>query len=414
MDQYKILGDVAPYSKQFRSLDKKIDQLVDNPSDRLYIEELRQRVASTQQRKDFEEYQYKYESAAEAGQHPFKFAIGRTAEYLAHRDTFINRKFINKQTAVEDWERNNVYGSTFPEWQRPYESFIEPMINKAADRNPLVAASTLAIAGTFFGRTPKGKFVMSALGSTVGLLTSGFDQAREAITGERFIPQTRKKELALEEYADILTYVKNTRLANMAEASGDRGAAYQFRSAAKRTMYGAPIEDIGSGKYGTDVESLSLAVPKRKREHFKAMINAPVEEREQILSTAGRLERRIYQAAWGMNVERRPDLVDYFTRHELPDEHWEGWHPNTNMDAVKIKMGQSMGLQMSQMGYYPQQIQEANLANPSYPRFAQSNSGADIAYQLRSLMNGMGVAGTVTPVMNPFGSQQIDISAGVR
>jgi hypothetical protein len=29
-------------------------------------------------------------------------------------------------------------------------------------------------------------------------------------------------------------------------------------------------------------------------------------------------------------------------------------------------------------------------------------------------MNGMGVTGTVTPVMNPFGSQQIDISAGVR
>ena len=115
-----------------------------------------------------------------------------------------------------------------------------------------------------------------------------------------------------------------------------------------------------------------------------------------------------------MDVERRPDLVDYFSRHELPDEHWEGWHPNTNMDQVKIKIGQSMGLQMSQMGYYPQQIQEANLTNPSYPRFAQSNSGSDVAYQLRSLINGMGISGTVTPVMNPFGSQQIDINAGVR
>ena len=414
LDQYKILGDVAPYSRQYRSLDKKIDSMIADPADRIYVQELRERTLAAQQRRQFTEYKYRYQSAQEAGSHPLPYALGRAAEYIAHRDTFLNKKFLNKTTAVEDWERNNVYGATFPEWQRPFESFIEPMINKAADRNPLAAASALAVAGTFFGRTAKGKLVASTVGAITGLVVSSFDQAREALTGERFIPETRKKELALEEYSDILTYVKNTRLANMAEASGDRGAAFQFRSAAKRTMYGAPIEDINSGKYGTDVESLSLAIPKRKREHFKAMINAPVQEREQILSTAGRLERRIYQAAWGMDVERRPDLVDYFSRHELPDEHWEGWHPNTNMDQVKIKIGQSMGLEMSQMGYYPQQIQEANLTNPSYPRFAQSNSGADTAYQLRSLINGMGITGMVTPVMNPFGSQQIDISAGVR
>ena len=414
LDQYKILGDVAPYSRQYRALDKKIDTMVNDPADRIYVQDLRERTLAAQQKRQFTDYKYRYQSAQEAGSHPLPYALGRAAEYIAHRDTFINRKFLNKTTAVEDWERNNVYGATFPEWQRPVESFIEPMINKAANRNPLAAASALAVTGTFFGKTAKGKLISSAVGAITGLVVSSFNQAKEAITGEKFIPETRKKELALEEYADILTYVKNTRLANMAEASGDRGAAFQFRSAAKRTMYGAPIEDINSGKYGTDIESLSLAIPKRKREHFKAMINAPVEERQQILSTAGRLERRIYQAAWGMNVERRPDLVDYFSRHELPAEHWEGWHPNTNMDQVKIKMGQSMGLQMSQMGYYPQQIQEANLTNPSYPKFGQSNSGADIAYQLRSLMNGMGVTGTVTPVMNPFGSQQIDISAGVR
>ena len=57
-----------------------------------------------------------------------------------------------------------------------------------------------------------------------------------------------------------------------------------------------------------------------------------------------------------MNVEQRPDLDDYFTRHELPDASWEGWHPNTNLEQVKIKTGESMGIEMSQMGYFPQQI----------------------------------------------------------
>jgi hypothetical protein len=415
LDQFKILGDVAPYSKQYRYLDKKIDSYLNDPSEKLEADNIRNRVASIQQKENFSEYSHVGKTAAEAGTNPLIHNISRAAEYIAHRDTFINRKFINKQTAVEDWERNNVYGATFPEWQRPFESFVEPMINKAADRNPIAASASLAAAGLFAGRTQPGKLVMSGLGAVTGLAASAGANLQEAITGDRFIPTERKKELALEEYSDILTYVKNTRLANMAEASGDAAAAFQFSSAAKRTMYGAPIQDIGTGKYGTDVESLSLAIPKRKREHFKAMINAPEQDRERILSTAGRLERRIYEAAWGMQVEKRPELTDYFSRHELPDEGWEGWHPNTNMDSVKIKIGQHMGLEMSQMGYYPQQIREANLANPSYPRFGySSDSNADVAYRLRSLMNGMGVTGSVTPVMNPFGGQQVDISAGVR
>ena len=415
LDQYKILGDVAPYSKQFRSLDKRIDSLITNPADKLKVAELRQRAESIQQRKDFTEYKYKYSTPEQMGIHPLAHSVSRIGEMLAHKDTFINKKFINKQSALEDWERNNVYGSTFPEWQRPFSSFIEPMINKAGNREPLAAAAALAGAGLFFGRTPKGKLVMSALGAVTGLSVSTFHKVNEAVTGEQFMPRTRKKELALEEYADILTYTKNTRLANMADMAGDRAAAFQYRSAAKRTMYGAPIEQIGTGAYGTDIESLSLAIPKRKREHFKAMINAPEEERSRILASAGRLERRIYEAAWGMPVERRPELADYFSRHELPDESWEGWHPNTNMDQVKIKVGQSMGLEMSQMGYYPQQIQEANLANPSYPRFdLRTGSQSDTAYRLRSLLNGMGISGSVIPVSNPFGSEQIDINAGVR
>ena len=415
MDQYKILGDVAPYSKQFRSLDKTIDSMVNNPADKIKVQELRERAASLQQKKEFSEYRYKNSSPEELGSNPTVHTIGRMGEMLAHRDTFINKKFINKQTATEDWERNNVYGATFPEWQRPFESFIAPMLNKAGDRNPLVATATLATTGLFFGETSKGKLVMSSLGAVTGFGVSLTQNIKEAVTGERFIPKTRKKELALEEYADILTYTKNTRLANMARMSGDKGAAFQYESAAKRTMYGAPIEDLNSGKYGTDIESLSLAIPKRKREHFKAMINAPVEDRERILSTAGRLERRIYEAAWGMDVEKRPELSDYFSRHELPDESWEGWHPNTNMDHVKLKIGQNMGLEMSQMGYYPQQIREASLSNPSYPRFGGgSGSQSDTASRLRSLMNGMGVTGSVIPVMNPFGSEQININAGIR
>ena len=114
-----------------------------------------------------------------------------------------------------------------------------------------------------------------------------------------------------------------------------------------------------------------------------------------------------------MDVEAKPDLVEYFSRHELPDESWEGWHPNTSMESVKIKMGQSMGIEMSQMGYYPQQIREANLLNPSFPEFGQPNKSQNQLQKLRQLLSGMGVFGQVTPSYSYSGSSNIQISAGV-
>lgn len=407
LNQLDILADVAPYSQQFKRINKLAEKSISDPAQRLRLKEIQDQVADTTQKYEFSDYKYRGSTATDLGMNPNVFRAAKIGEYLAHKDTLFNTKFLQKRTAVEDWERRNVYGATFPEWQRPFESFISPMINRATQRDPISAAAALGLAGSAFGRTPRAKMLGSLVGATTGFVASSLGNAIEAISGDRYIPRERRKELALEEYTDILTYVKNTRLSKMAAQSGDRGAAFQYSQAAKRTMYGADI-------YGGSLDTLSLAIPKRKREHFKAMINAPVEDRERILSTAGRLERRFYQAAWGMRVEQRPDLAEYFERHELPDTSWEGWHPNTNMDHVKVKIGQKMGLEMSQMGYYPQQIKEANLTNPSYPDFYKKENDEDVLYRLRRLLSGNGISGTVTPVLNPFGSNDIDISAGVR
>jgi hypothetical protein len=401
VNQLDILADVAPYSQQLKQVNAKIDSMNLSPDEKIRVGEIRSQLANTTRRNEFTSYE-------NDGEYPGGTlgSMSRVGEYLAHRDTIFNTKFLNKRTATEDWERKNVYGATFPEWQRPFESFIEPMINKSTQKNPIAAASTMGFAFSLFGRTPRAKLFSTSVGIATGGTASSIGNAYEFVSGERYIPQTRRKEMALEEYSDILTYVKNIRLSNMAKEAGDSMAANQFKQAAKRTMYGADL-------YGASIDTLSLAVPKRKREHFQEMIQAPEEERERILSTAGRLERRIYEAAWNMPVEEKPDLAEYFQRHELPDMSWEGWHPNTNMDHVKIKIGQQMGLEMSQMGYYPQQIKEANLSNPSYPDFSARSGNQDVLYRLRQLMSGSGISGTVSPVVNTFGRNQISVSAGV-
>lgn len=407
VNQLDILADVAPYSKEFRSLNRTIKMGALSPAEKIKVQEIRGQVQETTTKYQFSPYKYKDSSPEEMGMNPTLHSISRAGEYIAHRDTFFNSKFLNRRTATEDWERRNVYGATFPEWQRPYESYIQPMMNKASQRNPITATLATAAAGSFFGRTAPAKTASSLIFGAAGFVSSVKGNIHELVTGERQMPKTRVKELALEEYVDILGYVKNTSLAQEAKARGDAAAAASFTSAAKRTMYGADI-------YGGSVENLSLAIPKRKREHFKAMINAPEGEREKILSTAGRLERRIYQASWGMKVEERPDLAEYFSRHELPDQSWEGWHPNTNLEHVKIKMGQSMGLEMSQMGYYPQQIKEANLTNPSYPTFFENNSQENVGSQLRAMMSRMGVSGSVRENRNPYGSNSINLSSAIN
>lgn len=405
--QLDILADVAPYSRQFRSLDRTINMGNLEPSERVEVENIRAQVAQTTKRNEFSPYKYKHASAEELGISRSAKMVGQMGEYLAHRDTFINTKFFPNRTAREDWERRNVYGNSFPEWNSPIESFIKPIYNKSTQRNPLTAGLITAGIGALFGRRATTRAIGALVGLTTGTAYSAYNNAKEVFTGERFIPKERKKQMALEEYVDILSYVKNRSLATQASQVGDSVSANQFNQAARRTMYGADL-------YGSSVDTLSLAVPKRKREHFRSMIQEQnPEEREKILSTAPRLERRFYQAAWGMPVEEKPDLTEFFSRHELPDLSWEGWHPNTNMEHIKIKMGQSMGINMSQMGYYPQQIREANLTNPSYPSFSAQENQASIAAKLRILMARNGISGSVMPVQNNSGQSSINISAGI-
>jgi hypothetical protein len=399
VNQLDILADVAPYSKEFRALNSRIDKMGLDENEIIKVGQIRaQQNAIAQSKTDFTPYtDY---SKIEKITNP----IRTIKESVLHTDNFINNKFTGRKTATEDWERRNVYGSTFPEWQNPVESFIKPIYYKGTQRNPVLAAGIGAIAFGAFGKTKR----MQAALATVGAVTVGGYSALQKMKETKFIPMNRKKELALEEYVDILSYVKNRTAAARAERVGDIDAANQFMLASKKTMYGADLNT-------KSIDQLAAAIPKRKREHFRAMLEAPKSERSKVLSTAGRLERRIYEAAWGMPVERKPDLVNYFTRHELPAAGSEVWHPNTNMEHVKIKMGQSMGLEMSQMGFFPQQVKEANLVNPSYPMFGQGGSSPeDVRSKLQRLMFDMGINGNISPVMNNSNPGSVNIMAGIR
>lgn len=327
-------------------------------------------------------------------------------EYLGHENTYFNNKFMPYRSAVEDWERNNIYGSSFPQWNHPIKDFLEPMLYKATGRNPITSAFAMGAVGRLFARTHAGKTVGTLLGATVGFSAGLVRGGKEELTGQRFIPKRRKQEMAIEEYVDILSYVKNKRLQTEATMYGDMEAASRFAKQAGQTMYGADL----NGR----PEDLQYAIPKRKRDHFLQMIRAPKDQRDRVLSTAPRLERRIYEAAWGMNVEERPDLTNYFQSRELPGPSWEGWADGVDMENIKIKIAQNQGLDVSQMGYYPQQVEAANAINPSYPDIRTgAGSRRNVEAQLKELLYRNGISGRVSAVHSPYAGNRVQMRAGV-
>lgn len=402
---HDILGNVAPWSERYNQVDKMVDKASMSPMARAKVSQTRAQIESMRIKNEFTPYEYKYSSAVEMAKNPAEYALGRGWEWLSHRDTFINDKFLPNRTAIEDWERDSVYGPTFPTWSSPIEGYVSPFLHKSSQRNPIASALAGATFGGLFGRTPRAKAAGAIIGAVAGSSASVYGAGYEAVTGKRWMPADRRKEIALEENFDILNYTKSIVNAGRARAMGDTVAATQFMQESKKTMFGVDLN--------ATPEQVAQALPSRKREHFLAMLYAPESEREQVLSTAGRLERRLYQAAWGMKVEARPNIPEYFEDHELPGPTSEFWNPLTDTDNVKIKVGQHLGLDMAQMGYYPQQIKEANMINPSYPSMFQASSASSVTAKLRELMRFGGVDGTVSMYPNMLGSDQIQLSAGV-
>ena len=72
-----------------------------------------------------------------------------------------------------------------------------------------------------------------------------------------------------------------------------------------------------------------------------------------------------------------------------------------------------MGLDMAQMGVYPQEIQAANMVNPAYPSITEKMSRGDVTNKLRTLLRAQGISGDVYPVRTPYTGSRVELQAGV-
>lgn len=396
--RFKILGNVAPFSSKFKTALSQVQAALQRnelTDEQIAIyERTMQQVQDIRQRKDFNRHNYlepyandhsSFESnvlaeinKAKAEKQPDKGLIasifGSYWEWIAHNaETPIEQitplapsaKLVHMRDPVEDYERTQLYGNQMAFWQNPIEDFAKPFMSSVAR-------------------------------------SSGW-------TG---IPSDVQQVRDLEEYFDILKYVKYHKLATEAIIEGDIDAAKNFMRQRSQTLFGL-------NPYTRSAGNIFSALPRRERDYFSAFLDADTSgEKARILEMIPENERMLYVAQWqlgyssdvkdavrdgvisGAMAEKAAEqaqLIDAQSRTEgvptsqdlyreylegklsgesyadwyrrtkliarrlnelgrnLPGPDWVGFHPHVDLEDIKLKLVQNLGEDMHSYDLWPEQ-----------------------------------------------------------
>lgn len=408
--RYKILADVAPWSDRYKQhlqmirAARKRDEWTEY-EENIYQTTMEQ-VKAKKTRTQFQEYEYlspmgeifakggkwggeeasdlvrtlnEYSASKDQREDGlFKKMFGGYWELLAHNaETTIDSltpiapaaKLVHVRTALESYERTQVYGTENAFWQHPFRDFIKPFTQ---------------LLGRSFGY-------------------SG-------------VPGPIESRRSLEEYFDILEYVKYTRLSNIARASGDSEAVKEFEARKDQTLFGI-------NPYTRNYTSIFRALPRRDRDYFNSFADASSpEERARILELVPENEKGLYIARWKLAfadevkkakkagvlsedaLKEADDILDrvyadaktegFPTSQELfaeyvatrmpgenygdwyrrtrlltrvqnvPGPDWVGWHPSVDLEDIKLSVVQTLGEDMHDYDLW--QDQARSLVNKPY------------------------------------------------
>lgn len=396
--QYRILADVAQYSDKFDEVTRRLRSKRSRKStwsdyeERMY-QQVQEQLAQKRQRIEFEEYEYlnsmggfgqtgSEESSAlisklnriKASQQEKPGLLtklyGGYWEALAHNATTPldsltpispGSKLVHHGTAIEKYERNILYGTENSFWQHPIRDFLAPFTRSTARA---------------FGYT--------------------------GVFGQE------QKERDIKEYFDILKYVKNARLANIARWAGDSEAVREFESQKDETLFGI-------NPFTRNYTSVFRSLPSEERNYFTAFAEADTEEeRKRILEMVPQNEKALYIARWKLQFAEEikkaqkadqlsddelkeadtalqkiydeaksegfpsskelfaeylqtkypgENYADWYRRvkilpnvQSMPGSDWIGWHPSVDLEDIKLKLIDTIGEDMHDYNLWPSRL----------------------------------------------------------
>lgn len=143
--------------------------------------------------------------------------FGSTMETLMHKASnipIIGNKFLHVRSPYEEYVKEEVYNKNFKSWEHPIRDILLPNVDEwigSPQNRGLTGIMLGGFVGSMFGRKGFGKLIGTAVGaSTVAI---GKMATRGKATDKRdWVPERRRKQEEMNEYVDILKYIKNTRL----------------------------------------------------------------------------------------------------------------------------------------------------------------------------------------------------------
>lgn len=362
--KFKILGDVAPYSREFRDLQDEMQSRAKSGS--LSEREMalfRATEASVEEKG--RGVRFGDHEGLVGGYWGLLKTLGRAnpVEHLLPISPV--HKFAGPMDPISEYEFRNIYSTEMPSWASPIDDFIMPAFRSAAH----------------------------------GLGWEG-------------IPAHEEQRRALTGYFDKLEYTKYKKLEAAARSAGEGKAAFAFARKAEYTMYGAdPYADI---------ESVMKTLPREERPFFREFLAADSSaDKGRILEIVPEYTRKFYLGQWqkqiyaGLAAEGdlgseellavkqieaaralegeqasmdlwnayqsdvesgvvRPNtfpdyirgqrLGGYFDEEsplDAPPTDWLGYDPAVAMDDVKLKVVQNMGLDHHDFNLWHDDVAEA-------------------------------------------------------
>jgi len=409
LTRYKILADVAPYSKEAKEYAARataMDQAGTlTPEEHLQAMDIKRKLSMVKKRKEFFEHQDFTE------RNLLGRGLGRYWETLSHDVEDLDvvepllpfrplAKFIHQRDALEDYAMTQVYGTDAGFWNKPWADFLRPAKERLDEH-----------------------------------------------LGDERIPQHVQTLRNTEEYFDRLKYLKSQMHARLARNAGDFDSAQEWLKASKKTLTGA--QPYGSRE---DMLAIMEALPKRERDYYTEFSEeTDPERREKILELVPEQVGRIYRLTWEADALRRtreaeaqgiidastsevqsieqalqvdlqtggrltPELLNqyqqegtkqplpewlqeqelqlYFQDHPLPAAQSLIWDPRIDLEDVKLKVVTQEGADHHDYDIWDTQVRAANrkpYLDNILEDLKEERSPEEIRRQIRAICEGQGI-----------------------
>jgi hypothetical protein len=254
-------------------------------------------------------------------------------------------KFVHQRSALEEWERSEVYARDVALWQKPISHFLAP-----------------------------------------GLSTTAW------WAGWRGLPREVQEKYMVEEYFDRLEHMKWSRLERAAAARGEGDLAAEYAGQASRTRTGVDPFSF---------HNAYLALSTKERSYFKEFVESPTpEERRRISEVVSPQFRDILHAQWskrageavrmhaeaglpvgdmasmnrfeatrqtGANMARERRIKEAMEQVPVPGPSWVGWQPEADMEDYKVKTILDRDMDTSNFGVWATDIRRASRRPWTHP-----------------------------------------------